>query len=230
MTAAQQQENLAAMVDMLNDYSGRERDWMGKNYGCDDALQLRRVVRAWQEARSEGTTLLLPRMKLTPEDTASLNKATESMKINFRLDGALVLADSDASGKHPAVFRFLRLLRSTPVVQARLGGPCRNPRCNDGHPRWFVKRTRRDTIFCSAHCAGNATKANERARKREQLVASVVKAIGNYGKLPAYHRYRQKDWRAYVHEATGASRKFLTQILATGEIRAPMRGEHHATY
>jgi hypothetical protein len=229
LSPTQETENLSALVTMLNDYSGRERDWQGKSYGSDDATQVRRIVRAWQEARSDsrGSLLLLPRMRLTREDRAALEQFTKSMQVRFEPNGTLALADFPSD---PAAFRFLRLLRSSNATQGRLGGPCRNPQCNEGRPRWFVRKTLRGSVFCSPHCAGNATKANERARKRKRDVAEIKKAIANYEGLPVDHQHRSMDWRTFVTQAIGTSKKFLTQTLATGEIAEPTaRGKRHAT-
>src|SRR6202012_6227060 len=83
---AEEAENLNAVVSMLNDDLGPENDWNGKRYGCDDAIRLRRLVRAWREAGCDPL-----KMKLGRDDLARLNRFVKGIQPQFNLANSELL-------------------------------------------------------------------------------------------------------------------------------------------
>ena len=215
MSEYEEQENLRELVLMLNDYSGASEDWKGKRYGEDDATRLRRWVRVW---RKSGHDFLDLEKGLESSDIEALNRFTRSIRAQVnRTTGRMMILDYTTD---EAAFQFNRLLNNS--RQNLLGGPCR--RCS----KWYVKKTRRLSVFCSPLCAGNATKTNSRANKRRKKVGRVRSAIRNY--QTSSGKYAALDWKEYVTKAVdGVSKNWLTRAVKDGVLYPPKKGVRHAT-
>lgn len=196
MTLAEETENLRQTVAMLNDASGRLNDWKGKNWSHDDAVWLRRMVRAH---RGEG--------RKKPEDRERLEKFTE--RIRVKPDGSVI----DYYDRDTAAMNFVRFTLNS--RQALLRKPCLNLTCN----RWYVSKTNRETDFCSRACAGSAVQARKRKREHDRKIKKAQAAIENYPSRPA--RFAEMDWKQFVSKATGISKKFLTVAVRNGELMPP---------
>jgi len=174
---------------------------------------LLRTVRAWKAAED------LFSMKLSRNRAATSRQFRhywETMKplyvpIGRRLRFSLV----PAGGKSRDIVAeyFTRLILCSQCE--KLGGPCRN--CGE----WFVKKTMRENrMFCSQKCAGTATKAAERERKRNKKLERARQAIKDYPTRAAC--WRDLDWKQYAVQAKyGVSMKFLTVAVNQGELKPP---------
>jgi hypothetical protein len=209
MTPAEEAKNLKETAAMLNDSSGTVEDWQGKNYGREDAIRLRRLVLAWKEAGRDWRD-----MKVSAEDRARVDNFIADIRVRLEWDGALSLIDY-YTRSHPfdaAAMNFSRLIHNS--QRARLGGPCLQ--CGT----WYASKTKRETLYCSRKCAGNAAKAQQRKRDHDRLLGKVRKALGNYETRPA--RFAEMSWKDFVIKAVNrVSKKFLTTAVSKGEILPP---------
>jgi hypothetical protein len=221
MTPDQETENLSAVVAMLNDFRGREFDWDGtRRYGAVDAVKLRRLATAWTETLDDPDRLStdIQRMKLSRKDRDDLERFTKQIKVRVGLDGALVLVDYEPHPWDEAALQFTRLLRNPQRI--RLGGPCRGRTRGEDCGKWFLKKTARQAIFCCRKCAGNAAKAYERKRIREQMLKRAKKAIEDYPTRA--NCWRDLNWKDYAVKAKyRLSKKFLTQAVNRGWLAPP---------
>jgi hypothetical protein len=207
MTEPEELGNLYSVVSMLNDESGAEADWDGKNYGQNDAIKLRRLVRALPESAYAIWTL-----KLAPSDRADLEKFTQKIRVRFEQNGSLSIIDHLSNPYDPASMQFTRLIRNS--RRAHLDGPCR--KCG----RWYVKETLRHREFCSRKCAGGATKANERARKYRAKLQKAERLIRGY--TTRANCWKGLNWKEYVVvKEPSISKKFLTIAVNRGELIPP---------
>jgi hypothetical protein len=177
--------------------------------------RLLRLVRAWKDS---GPDLFKMTSQGTNEQVSYLWKAWECRLAPTHSGRAyLFLSPTGEHFRDVVAFYFIRLILCPDW--AKLGSPCLN--CG----KWYVKKTKRTSEFCTARCAGNATKARERARRRKQKLASAKELLRNYSGRHA--RYREMDWKQWVVEGTDGktSRKFLTMVVDTGELVPPKTSE-----
>ena len=204
MTAAEEAEYLRQTVAMLNDASEQIKDWQGKNWSYDDAVRLRRMVRAWI-----GAGRVLGKTRLEREDRQRLQKFTQRIEVTTEPDGRLLVIDF--YGRDTAAMNFARLIRSS--RQTLLREPCLT--CD----RWYVSKTNRETDFCSRACAGSAAQAAKRKREHNRKIKKARAAIENYPGRPA--RFAEMDWKQFVSKAEQLSKKFLTVAVRNGELLPP---------
>jgi hypothetical protein len=195
MTAEEEADNLRETVVMLNDASERRDDWKGKNWSHDDAVWLRRMVRAHRGLDG----------KIQAKDRERLAKFIE--RIGIMADGTV----ADFYAGDIAAMSFWRLRGNS--QQSRLRVPCRT--CD----RWYVSKTNRETDFCSRACAGSAAHAAKRKREHDRKIKKARAAIGNYPGRPA--RFAEMDWKQFVSKAEQLSKKFLTVAVRNGELLPP---------
>jgi hypothetical protein len=203
MSETEEAENLSQTVTMLNDKSTtRLEDWRNKNWSYNDAVWLRRMVRDWIDAgRGLGRIHLEPKER----DRERLEKFTERIRVT--IDGSVFdFYDRDTAAKN-----FTRLIRNS--RQSLLREPCLN--CG----LWYVAKTEKKTDYCSHKCAGNAAHAAKRKREHDRKREKAQKAIGTYLDRPP--RFAKMNWKQYVSEATGVSKKFLTVAVRNGELMEP---------
>jgi hypothetical protein len=183
MTPAEEDENLAVVVAMLNDDSGSEEDWQGKSYGHDDIVTLRRLVRVWQNAiRSPDDSVpLIWKLALSREDRRRLERFAKSLQVYFSSDLTMRVLDAYPSPYDPAAIQFTRLIRNS--QNWRLCGPCPGITNDKICGRWFLRGDRHERKFCQGRCAANAAKADERARKHDATLERAANAITDYVKL-----------------------------------------------
>jgi hypothetical protein len=209
MTPSEEKENLEKTLVMLNDNSPRLNDWQGKNWGYDDAVRMRRMVRAWIAAGSaeEGRNLL--RIKLEPNDRQLLEKFTQRISVTTEPNGRLLVIDF--YGPDTAAMNFTRLIRNS--QQWRLREPCLT--CHD----WYIAKTNREERdYCSRKCAGNAVSARKRKREHDRRIEKARMAIQNYLVRPIRV---SNDWKQYVSRTTKISKRFLTIAVRKGELVQP---------
>jgi len=204
MTPAEEAENLRATVAMLNDTSGSGKDWQGKNWLDNDAVRLRRLVRAWIDAGRVPSKARFERM-----DRQRLEQFTKRIRVTTETTGRLLVIDF--YGRDTAAMNFARLSRNS--RQALLRPPCLT--CK----RWYVSKTNRKTDFCSRACAGSAAQAAKRKREHDRKIKKARAAIDNYLGRPA--RFAEMDWKQFVSKAERLSKKFLTVAVRNGELLPP---------
>jgi hypothetical protein len=199
MNAAEEAENLRETVAMLNDASTtRLEDWREKNWSYDDAVWLRHMVRDWiDDGRRLG--------KIKPRDRERLEKFTSRNRVT--IDGRLI----DFYDRDAAAMNFARLIRNSK------GG--RLHACLTCHLWFAADDDREERKYCSRKCAGSAAQAARRKREHDRKLRKALKATANYPARPA--RFAGLDWKQYVSEATGVSKKFLTVAVRDGELVAP---------
>ncbi len=204
MTAADEAENLRETVAMLNDASESLKDWQGKDWSYDDAVRLRRMVRAWIDAgRALGKT------RFERKDRQRLEKFTQGIRVTTEPNGRLLVIDF--YGGDTAAMNFARLIRNS--RRALLREPCRT--CDS----WYLSKTNRETDFCSRACAGSAAHAAKRKREHDRKIKKARAAIENYPGRPA--RFAEMDWKQFVSKAEQLSKKFLTVAVRNGELLPP---------
>ena len=215
LTPEEEHLNLAESVALANDYSGHKSTWKGKRYGPDEAEQFRRLLHAFQEWQEVGSRNISA-MNLEQRDREGLEKYTTRIRLIAERNGTFSAVDPTPWNE--ALFQFVRLLNNSEV--ALLGGPCRNRKKHGGRDFWFVRETRRASVFCSRHCAGDATKANERERARIRKIDKAKRAMRNYSRRPA--RFKDLTWQEFVIRAEPSlSKRFLTTAVQTGHLVPP---------
>lgn len=215
LTADEEQENLIESVALANDYAGYEATWKNKRYGPEEADRFRHfllALREWRETDSRNVSW----MKLEQRDREALEKYTQRIRVTVERNGTFSIVDPTPWNE--ALFQFIRLLNNSQL--ALLGGPCLNRKKHKNRDFWFIRATRRPSLFCSRHCAGDATKANERERDRKRKIEKAQRAIKNYPKRPA--RYEKLSWQEYVTKAEPSiSKRFLTMVVQGGYLSPP---------
>jgi len=204
MTPSEEAENLRQTVVMLNDASERLNDWKGKNWSYDDAVRLRRMVRAWIDAGR-----VLGKTRFERKDRQRLEKFTRAIGVTTEQNGRLLVIDF--YGRDTAAMNFARLIRNS--RQTLLREPCL--RCG----KWYISKTNRETDFCSRAHAGSAVQARKRKREHDRKIRKARAAIENYPGRPA--RFAEMDWKQFVSKAEQLSKKFLTVAVRNGELLPP---------
>lgn len=197
---------LREIVDILN--RGSEA-----NERFDDKVHARllRLVRAWKKSGPD-----LFKMQVVLEDNAQMHEMEKGWEWHLAPShsGGACWASSPTGSNFRdfAAIQFVRLI--TNPEWDRLGGPC--PKCDF----WYVKKTRRQSTYCSRKCAGNATKTKQRRLQHSRDLDRVQKAIKNYRTRPA--RFKNLDWMEYVCRAEdGITKNWLTMEVNKGELRSP---------
>lgn len=224
----EEQDNLNAVVKMLNDHSGPEDNWNGKMYDSEDAARLRRLVIAWMQYECNFHDFFLGGIEPGDRDAmerlfkgigAQVNRATGTLRI---IDNYPATRGVKNPRYDEAAIQFNRLLNNS--QHALLGGPCRYEKCQ----KWFVKKTRRSSFYCSRKCGGNDRKGDDRTNERVKKLEDVQQAIQNYEAARGRGRFANLGWKEYVRQATGVSKKWLTCALIKCDIVPPEEGVHHA--
>jgi len=219
LTPHEEQENLKLLVAMLNDRRVAPKD---RNYRQEDAVKLRRLVNAWRAMMdNNGNRQSIDDMKLDRKDRADLQRFPKGLQMTLEWDGTLRIHDGYPHPFDPALIHFVRFLYNH--QKNLLGGPCAGIRKRTKCGVWFIKSDPKRE-FCSHRCAATARKARQRKAIHEKRIEKALKAIGNYPGRPA--RFKNMDWRQYVNQATGLSKRFLTMAIEQGELIEP-KGEHH---
>lgn len=95
-----------------------------------------------------------------------------------------------------------------------LAGPC--IRCGD----YYLKKTRRQKVYCSQRCGSAATALpairKKRAQERAQKIARVQAILSNWGS----HSDKQR-WKEQVSKRTGLTVKWLSRATNRGELSPP---------
>ena len=113
-----------------------------------------------------------------------------------------------------AIGLFLSLLLNPYASQ--LVGPC--PNCD----KYFVQRSRRQTVYCSKECGIRHTARqvlkNRRQAEYETKLRHAKSALKQWAKAKT-----KKDWKTWVSERTQISKNWLTRASMKGELAIPKR-------
>jgi exoribonuclease R len=221
LTPEEERENLEHSIALANDYSEAAelyKDGVPKTrvFSPETPVQFRRMLRALEEWDKSGSRNIHD-LKLSREDRAGLSKYTKQISMGVNPNGTYFVRDF-ASPWNEALYQFVRLLNNSQRVY--LDGPCLNRKKHGDRDHWYLKKTKRRTVFCTPPCAGDATQARRRERGYERKIAKASAAIRNYPKRPA--RFSKLSWQEYVIKAEDSiSKKFLTMAVKSGRLTPP---------
>lgn len=115
----------------------------------------------------------------------------------------------DNSPKNQALELFM-LLITNPNWES-LGGPC--ARCK----RYYLKRTKRQKVYCSGTCARKQTATTAMQTKRKKENSQKIALARNFiAKAP-----RSADWKRWVTRTSGITLRWLTRAINDGRLSVP---------
>jgi hypothetical protein len=178
---------------------------------------LRELVRQWNECEQNLQQMLNEMPRLAPairrEWKALLvvgSDGTPCLSITAAPDGSKLSIDA----------RFALELFMNLLIDPRwqmLGGPCR--RCH----RYFAKKTKRQTVYCSRKCAkDNTAAAATQKRLADQRIANLECAEAAIQEWKKHSR--RQDWKRFVVNRCGISLHYLTRAVNRKELRPPENG------
>ncbi len=175
---------------------------------------LRELVRKWDECGQNLQRLLdkIPRF-------APIIQRDWKALLSFAKDGAPSLSITPVpTGSNLsrdaefALYLFMNLLIDR--RWQKLGGPCR--RCR----RYFAKKTKRQTVYCSRKCAKDNTAAvATQKRLADQRITNLKcaeAALQEWKKRP-----KGGDWKRFVADRCGVSLHYLTRAVNQKKLRPP---------
>jgi|SRR5450755_1592096 hypothetical protein len=179
-----------------------------------DTRELRRLVAEWF---ASGPNL----SKMLHSDFAlwgTVQNSWTSLYIPSKTGRAYIALFPERSGRRndPAegeAHRLFAALTLNPQCNL-LAGPC--ARCGS----YYIKKTRRQKVYCSQRCGSAATalpavrkkRADEQARK-----ISLVRAALSQRKTT----FNEQNWKQWVSRRTGLSVKWLSRAANRGELSPP---------
>jgi hypothetical protein len=193
------------IVDALNHGSAHN-----PRLDVENHARLLRAIKAWKESGPD-----LFKMKIPEQDRFTLLDTEQFFE--FRLVAThsgrayISLTPTGKNYRDIVQFYFGRLILCP--LWSRLGGPC--PTCS----LWYVKKTERNSQFCSRKCAGDAVKARSHQRIHDRKLNDAQRALKNY--RTRGRRYRNLGWRDFVSQATGVSKTWLTRAANNGDLIPP---------
>ena len=127
---------------------------------------------------------------------------------------AAVEYSEHTSAREIAVELFLRFLLNP--YNEKLGGPCKY--CD----KYFVKKTKRQTVYCSELCGQRFTsrKALEDSRKREtaRKIKETKQSI-----IEWLDKGEGKEWKVWVSRRTRITKNWLTRATKNDLIKEPVK-------
>jgi hypothetical protein len=204
---------LQDVVSVLNGDFDKEH-----SLGAESHENLIKLVENWQAAPA------LAAMKLPP-GCPNLNEMQDHCRVILGPwgRGAFYAIDYSTFGKpwtawDIAAKYFIRLI--TDPLRDRLGA-C--PRCE----RFYVRKTAKQSIYCSHRCASQVTarRATEKARaqKHAEKLLLVQQELNRWEKLKRKGR-TQKPWKQWVVDACPEAEikiSFLTRAMNNRELQIP---------
>lgn len=226
MLSGSAEHTLLRIVDALN--GNRKREWVS-HYTDGDIKKLRRLVVAWMDERTHGNKREAHKIAdlhkgkrpdframpvLSGTDRADLARHEASIRIG--LVGSLGHEqlsmngfDIDPIDNAIAEFIMLRLNQ----LSWKLAGPCSDCR------EWFLKKTKKKTIYCSTRCAVSAAQKGRRGDLLREKIDLAQEALDRYQSRPL--RYRDVDWKTWAADAAGTTTKSITRWITKGYLRPP---------
>ena len=100
----------------------------------------------------------------------------------------------------------------------KLAGPC--ARCD----KYFIRRTARNTTYCTRSCGLRATAIAATLKKRAEEHADKLRRARTAAENWRLGRKKLFGWKQYVSEQEpDITRTFLTRAVNKGELKAPVR-------
>jgi hypothetical protein len=206
-------DHLEAICDALN--SGPDAPWFP---------ELRRLIAAWQQSGPNMAAMFEADRELKKRLEADVRPVfvpTNTGRAYVYFQPRLVIE----SGRPMTAEESASTARSVFIVIAlspfwdRLGGPC--PRCK----AYFIRKTAKQSIYCSHRCASQdtAVKATIRARQQqhEEKLARAERAKAEWERLSKKGRTK-KAWKEWVAKAErDITTRFLTRAVNKGELLPP---------
>jgi hypothetical protein len=175
--------------------------------------ELRRLVKAWLESGP---------------DLKKMLEADKVLSRNVRHGRTLLVAtgggrghllwlpnppcSSPASWDYQALAMFMDLI--VHPYWEKLGGPC--ARCGD----YYIKKTRRQKVYCSQRCGSATTAIPATRRKRAEEHAEKLRRAQVAS--AEWITTRTKDgWKDWTSSHTGITMHWLTRAVSNGELRPP---------
>jgi hypothetical protein len=98
----------------------------------------------------------------------------------------------------------------------KLGGPCRH--CG----KYYVKKTERQTVYCSQHCGRKYTSKISVQQHRQQQHLETIEAANRYLAKWALTSTR-KGWKEWVSDNALISQHWLSRYERNGELIVPVK-------
>jgi hypothetical protein len=98
----------------------------------------------------------------------------------------------------------------------RLGGPCKH--CGT----FYVKKTKRQIVYCSKRCGLNHTSQSVLRKRRLQEHLATLKKAERFATRWAVAK-TSKDWKSWVNKEAMISKNFLTRAVSKGELAEPVK-------
>lgn len=101
-------------------------------------------------------------------------------------------------------------------LNERLGGPCKH--CG----KYYVKKTKRQVVYCSQRCGLKHTSQSVLRKQRQQERQARLKAAERSAARWANSK-TSNDWKSWVSKETTISKNFLTRAVQYGELIEPAK-------
>lgn len=98
----------------------------------------------------------------------------------------------------------------------RLSGPCKH--CD----KFYVKKTKRQIVYCSKRCGLNHTSQSVLRKRRLREHLATLKKAERFATRWAAAR-TSKDWKSWVNKEALISKNFLTRAVRKGELTEPVK-------
>ncbi len=174
---------------------------------------LRRLVEAWQASGPNLQKLFTryPELERRTKYGETIFLATKSG--HGHLEWAPNPVGANRSSAQRGVLEDFMMLIANPRWEL-LGGPCAG--CRD----YFLKHTKRQTVYCSRTCSSAVTAVPAMKRKRQEEQARKIQLAQEYiGEW--YKTKRRLGWKEWVSNETGFTIRWITRAANRGALRPP---------
>jgi hypothetical protein len=203
-------------------------DWLNKDRESPRAAELRRLLSIWNDSASLADMMAAEKDIDWENISIYLDTVPTGKRIGLQLPFSYLsqkeswyreVDPKQSEGlqvDHARQIFYYFLLGPEPW---RLGGPC--PKCG----KYYVRRTRQQSVYCSHRCASQATAIRRtvelRQQMKEQKLAAAKEGIAKYEELVTRRRARH-GWKEFVaaHYPEITS-KFLTRAVNQGKLHPP---------
>ena len=174
--------------------------------------QLQRLVREWMDSGPD----LLKMFRKEPElEQLVRNGVTRFYPVHGgrgHLDWIPAVSELPSSYEAHALEDFMVLI--TNPLWELLGGPC--VRCNN----YYLKKTRRQKIYCSRSCGAKQTAHEAVTRRRKEEHSKKLRLAAKAGREWG-EKKRRDTWREWVSRRTGLTGRWITRAVNRGELSRP---------
>lgn len=194
-------------------HSGKERETRPLPLS-DMQEDLRRLVRRWFESG--------PNLRVMLSTDAVLSQQFKQVETTFHPTSTgrgyfawgPITKGSVKTPRQQAFEYFLLLVDNS--LWELLSGPCARARCGN----YFLRKTKRQKVYCSRTCSSEQTAAStmkkKRAAERDGKIRAAKKSIDQWGE-----KKRRLSWKKWVAADPGLTIFWLTRAVNSGWIKAP---------